>query len=477
MPEPAPREQERISTRAFLRIFTAVMLPLFLGALDQTLLATATPAIAAELGGVRDSTWIALGYLIAAVIMIPLYGRLGDRYGRGRMLIGALAVFGVGSAACAAAPSMFLLVIARVVQGLGGGGLMVMSQALIGELVPPRERPRFQGYFAANFTLASILGPTLGGLVVSHFSWRWLFIVNVPLALVAAWRIWRQTASVHPSAAPALVDTPGALLFAAATATTVAWAGLAGHRFAWLSATSGGLLLTAAVLIAGLIRREITIAAPLLPFELLRVSGIAPMAATVVLFASCFFACIFFLPIALQLGAGHAPSATGLLLLPITLGMVVGSTLTGRIVARTGRPRPMPIVGLSVSAVALATIGLAPAQPAMIAFLGALTGIGFGTVMPTAQVTIQTLAGRRKLGAAAAVVSLSRSLGAVLGTAFFGALVYGLLHGMDLDAVLLTGSDSERAAILRAFQIGFIASAALAAMGAWCATRVPGVKL
>src|SRR5262245_6110882 len=178
-----------VSLGEFLQIFAAVMLPMFLAAVDQTLLATATPAIAAELGGLRDTTWIALAYLMATTVTVPLYGRLGDRYGRRRMLLIAVGVFALGSAACGLAQSMLQLVGARALQGMGGGGLMVMSQAMIGELVPPRERPRFQGYFAANFTLASLAGPVLGGYVVSHASWRWLFLVNLPLALVAAWRI------------------------------------------------------------------------------------------------------------------------------------------------------------------------------------------------------------------------------------------------------------------------------------------------
>ena len=155
---------------------------MFMAAVDQTLLATATPAIAATLGGLRDTSWIAVGYLLAAATIVPVYGRLGDLRGRRNVLLSALGVFALGSAACAAAQSLPQLVAARVLQGLGGGGLMVLSQALIGELVPPRERPRFQGYFATVFTAASIGGPVLGGIVVSHTSWRWLFLANLPLA-------------------------------------------------------------------------------------------------------------------------------------------------------------------------------------------------------------------------------------------------------------------------------------------------------
>ena len=162
---------------------------MFMAAVDQTLLATATPAIAATLGGLRDTSWIAVGYLLAAATVVPVYGRHGDLRGRREMLLVALGVFTLGSAACGAAQTLPQLVAARVLQGLGGGGLMVLSQALIGELVPPRERARFQGYFATVFTAASIGGPVIGGIVVSHTSWRWLFFANVPLAVFAAWRL------------------------------------------------------------------------------------------------------------------------------------------------------------------------------------------------------------------------------------------------------------------------------------------------
>jgi EmrB/QacA subfamily drug resistance transporter len=465
-----------VSVRQFLQLFAAVMLPMFMAAIDQTLLATATPAIAADLGGLRDTTWIALGYLLATMITVPLYGRLGDRFGRKPVLLVAIGVFALGSAACGAAQSMLQLSLARVLQGLGGGGLIVMSQALIGELLSPRQRPRFQGYFAANFTLASILGPVLGGFVVAHASWRWLFLVNLPLTLLAAWRVSRLPAAKTGSTGRALDDGAGLLMFVLATSSALLWLTFAGHRFAWVSAPSALLGIVALTLGWLLVRRERTHATPFLPVELLRVPGVAAMAGTVVLFASCFFACVFFLPIYLQLGAGAGAAHSGLLLLPVTLGMVVGATTTGRIVARTGRPTPMPVAGMSMSTIALFVLGIATPSTTIVAALGLACGVGFGTVMPTAQLTIQTLAGREKLGAAAAVVSLSRAIGALLGTALFGALVYGMLHGVDLD-VALRDAAAHRDAILRAFQYGFLAAAILAAASAWVASRLPPLRL
>jgi len=466
-----------VSLGDFLQIFAAVMLPMFLAAVDQTLLATATPSIAAELGGLRDTTWIALAYLMASTVTVPLYGRLGDRYGRQRVLMIAVGVFALGSAACGLAQSMLQLVFARALQGLGGGGLMVMSQAMIGELVPPRERPRFQGYFAANFTLASLAGPVVGGYVVTHASWRWLFLVNLPLALLAAWRIRRLPRGQPQVTVAPLRNVAGLVLFAATAVCWLLWVSFAGHRFAWWSIPGVGLFVAASVLLLALVREERRAAAPFLPVELLREPGAALMVGTILCFASCFFACIFFLPVYLQLGAGVQAKDAGLLLLPVTLGMVTGATVTGRIVARTARPTPIPVFGLALSALALLGLGLITPRAVPLALLGFACGVGFGTVMPTSQLVLQTLAGRPRLGAAAATVSLSRSVGAALGTALFGALVFALLQGIDLDAALSTHGAADVVHIERAFRIGFIAAALVAALGAVLASRLPRIRL
>src|SRR3954454_24653125 len=188
---PLPAAGPAVTREQFLNLFASVFLPMFMAAVDQTLLATATPAIAESLGGLRDTSWIAVGYLLASATIVPVYGRLGDRRGRRDVLLVALGVFTLGSLACGLAQSLPQLVAARILQRLGGGGLMTLCQALIGELVPPRERARFQGYFALVFTAASVTGPVVGGLVVSHASWRWLFLANLPLAVFAAWRLAR----------------------------------------------------------------------------------------------------------------------------------------------------------------------------------------------------------------------------------------------------------------------------------------------
>ncbi|HTP62064.1 MAG TPA: MFS transporter [Burkholderiales bacterium] len=464
-----------VSVRDFLHIFSAVMLPMFLASVDQTLLATATPAIAAELGGLSDTSWIAVGYLLAATVMGPLYGRLGDRYGRREMLMLAVGAFAAGSVACALAPSMGALVAARAVQGLGGGGLMVMAQALIGELVPPRQRGRFQGYFASVFTLASVSGPVIGGFVVTHASWRWLFWVNVPLCAFAGWRLSRIARPAAAERGAPIEDLLGVAWFAAATTSTLLWVSFGGHRFDWLSLAGLALGLGSALLWAGLLGRERRLAVPFLPVELLREPAIRLISATVACFTACMFSLIFFLPIYLQLGHRVSAADAGVLLLPLTFGLVTGSTTTGRIVSRTGRIRKLPAIGLSWSACMLLLLGLLPPSTTAVGLLGFGIGLGFGTVMPCAQLVVQTVAGRARLGAAAATVSLARSLGSATGTALFGSVVFALLQGLNLGSALHGTSDATL--VIHAFHACFLGAACIAATGAWIASRMPAVKL
>jgi EmrB/QacA subfamily drug resistance transporter len=473
-PNSASAPADSVSRAQFLQLFVAVFLPMFLAAVDQTLLATATPAIAATLGGLRDTSWIAVGYLLASATIVPVYGRLGDLRGRRNVLLGALGVFALGSAACAAAQSLPQLVAARVLQGLGGGGLMVLSQALIGELVPPRERPRFQGYFATVFTAASIGGPVVGGIVVSHTSWRWLFLANLPLAALAAWRLLQLPRGHAHRGAPPQGDLPGHVLFAIGAVSALFWFTSVGHRFAFASAEGATFLLVAVVALAALYRHERRHASPFLPVDLLRERTIGLSAVVVLLFAACLFSVVFFLPIYLQLGHHVSAQYAGLLLLPVTGGMVSAAVTSAQILRRTGRPRWIPVAGMSAASSALFLLGLLPDHMVLVIALGFLCGLGFGCVMPTIQVTIQTVAGRARLGVVTALNGLARSTGGAAGAALFGAVVFALIPGVD-RANILQGGDMD--AIVRAFHRAFLIAGAVAALGAFVASRMPDTTL
>jgi EmrB/QacA subfamily drug resistance transporter len=467
----APRRED------VLALFSAVMLPMFLAAVDQTLLATATPRIATEFHDLADTSWIAIGYLLASTVMAPVYGRLGDRLGRRGVLLGALGVFAFGSLACGLSRSMGMLIASRVWQGLGGGGLMVMSQALIGEIVAPRHRPRYQAYFAIVFTASSVGGPVIGGLVVHHADWRWLFLANVPLCALAAWRVSRLPQSTHLALRDAPTDPWGLLLFVVTAVSALLWFSLAGHRFHWLSATSAALVALAAVGGTLLLREQRRHPAPFLPLDLLRLPGVPAICGTVVVFAASMFALVFLLPIHLQLGHGANASEAGLQMLPLTVGLVVGSTINGRITVRTAVPARTPPLGLALAALALGVLAVAPSTPWIVDTAAALVGLGFGTVMPSAQLTTQTLAGRARLGAAAALLSLTRSLGASLGTAAFGGLAFALLHVMPGGEGTAAASGLSPEALSRAFHVVYGLLAVFVAAGAWIASRVPRVHL
>ena len=471
---PAPAAAPTLDRKRFRRLFTAVMVPMFLAAVDQTLLATATPVISRELGSLRDTSWLAVAYLLASVVMVPLYGRLGDRYGRRTVLSYAIAVFALGSLACGAAPTLATLVAARVLQGLGGGGLMTLSQALIGEVVAPRLRARNQSYFAIVFTLASVGGPVIGGLVVHHASWRWLFLVNLPLCAIAVWRLRTMLGDDRRHESRGKPDVLGIVLFALAACSSLIWLSSAGHRFAWESPTSLALLAAALAFAAALVRVERRAERPFLPFELLALPAVRYAVLTVIGFASAMFAMIFYLPVYLQLALGSNPAESGLLLLPLTGGIVAGAFITGRVIVHTGRPTAIPGVGLSLAALSLLGLALLPATRPWLVGLEITTGLGLGSVMSVMQIVTQTAAGPARLGAAASTIALARSLGSSLGAAAFGALIYGLIGGTP--ALADAHSTQVAARIDRAFEIAFLAAAAVCLAAAWAASRVPSLR-
>jgi EmrB/QacA subfamily drug resistance transporter len=476
----------------FRRVFGGVGVAMFLAAADQTILASALPAIANALGGVTDLSWVVVSYLLAATVAAPLYGYIGDRFGRRRALLLALGVFTLASAACAAAPGFLALVLFRALQGLGGGGLMTLSQALIGEHIEPRERGRYAGYFAIVFGLASTLGPVLGALLTEHLTWRAVFLINLPLGFVAAVLALRV-----PHAAPARragafqPDVVGALLFCAATASFLFLLSSGGHRFAWVSWPALLLLAGAAAGFAALLLWERRHPDPLLPLHLFKVPAIARADLVALAFGAALFATIVYLPLYLQLGRGLGIGASGLLLLPITIAQAAAAAITGRLITRTGEAALFPVIGLALAALAFAGLAFAVyAAPTQIVLaLTVMVGVGLGMVMPSTQIIVQAAAGRRSLGVATATISLSRAVGGALGVALVGAVLFGvvdrsdaagsLLHqALEGGATFVAGLTAEERGTMAggvgdAYRSAFLMLAAVSALGALVARTVP----
>jgi EmrB/QacA subfamily drug resistance transporter len=420
------------------------MLPMFLAVADQTIVATALPAIAGSLGDVEQVSWIVISYLVATTIAAPIYGRLGDVFGRRRLMYVGLCVFMAASVLCALAPSVLLLSLARLLQGLGGGGLMTSSQALIGETIPPRERGRYQGYIAAVVVTSSTFGPVAGGYLTQHFGWQSVFLVNLPIGLVAALLMLRLPARRNLDEAWSF-DAVGLVLFILFIGPTLVAIELSQRYDAGVAPLIIGLAACASGALILLIRQERRTASPLLPISLLSKAAISLSDALAACHGAALVSLNTFLPLYLRVVRGATASESGLLLLPLTAGIGLGSLVTGRLVSKTGRTFVFPSFGLIVSLAAI--IGLAVFSPYLslpqISGLLGVNALFMGTVMGVVNVTVQSAAGPRMLGAAAGSVQFSRSVGASIGTAIVGAVLFLSLAATDKQAAALLGSMIE----------------------------------
>ena len=477
----------------FMRGFPAIALVIFLSAVDQTIVATALADIATDMGGIERVSWILIAYLVAATCAAPVFGQLGDFFGRRRLLFVALAIFFTGGAGSALAPNLPSLIVARVVQGFGGGALLTLTQALIGEIVPPRERGKFQAWIAGTYGFASAFGPVAGGFITQAFGWRWIFWFLLPLPLLCAF-IARRLPDIVPDHAGRrwrfdwlglglFVLTMGAALIALDRA----------RRFdaAYLPLILG---LVALALFAGvvLLRVERRQPEPLLPLPLFAEASIWRLLSLSILVVAAQFGLISFLPLWLQVVRGLEAANAGLVLLAISIGSSFGAFFSGKMVARTGHAMLWPSIGLPVAAAIWSVLAVyAATMPLwlMLALLGVAT-FGSGTSYPVVQTTVQAAAGQGRLGIAAAGVAFSRNFGAALGAALAAAAIFGamalftpaLTEGFAVlvsDAGALgarlgvDGLQSLRAGLAEPFRGLFIIAAVLVGAASVMAWRVP----
>jgi EmrB/QacA subfamily drug resistance transporter len=417
-------------------IFAGLMLVLLLAALDQTIVATALPTIVGDLGGLNRLAWVTSAFLLAQTAVTPVYGKLGDLYGRKRVLQSAVILFLIGSALCGLANGMTELIAFRAVQGLGAGGLIVLTQAVIGDVVSPRERGKYQGFFGAVFGVASVAGPLLGGVIVQTFSWRWIFYVNLPLGL-AALIVLAATLPTAQGRERPVIDYLGVGLFAGGLSAIVLVTSLGGTTWAW---DSSQVILVAALgvmLLALFLAVERRAREPVLPPALLRDRVFAVAGALSLIVGFALFGSVTFLPLYFQTVDGATPTEAGLRLVPMMGGVLVMSILSGQLISRTGRYRAFPIAGTAVTAIGLlllSRLDVGTSAAASAVYLLVL-GLGLGSVMQVLVLAVQNAVDYEVLGAATSGVTLFRGIGGSLGAAAFGAIFTSRLSS-ELQGVL-----------------------------------------
>lgn len=429
---PSPMPNAAAPQGSIFVVILSIALLLLLAALDQTVVSTALPTIVAELGGLDHLSWVFTAYILTSTVVAPLYGKLGDLYGRRVMVYAAVALFLIGSLACAASASMGALIAARAVQGLGGGGLFVLALSVVGDVIAPQDRGKVQGVFAAVFSLSSVIGPLMGGWFVDAFSWHWIFLINLPLGAVAVvlfgLNFPHKTEVVGHD-----IDWLGAALLTAALSLIILVCSLGGRELAWDGALTWGLIAAAFAGVLAFIWAEARAAEPILPLDLFKMNPFAVTSGISFLQGAIMLGTLSFLPLYLQISLGYSPTYSGFLLIPMTVGIVTSSTISGIYMGRTGRYSILPRAGMGLIALAMGAMTGFDTTTTGLYFGAAMVvfGLGLGAIFPVTTTVVQNAVPRAQMGTATASGVMFRQIGGSVAVAVFGALFAAHMAGVD----------------------------------------------